>query len=139
MCVSPFQWCCKKYQFHLLSGRTAQIFDIMTYYLVILPFKLSFPNSIITDEEEKYYLFSEKPVLCFRYADGEYPVALRNIFENARESSYPTPLAISLIFNEPSARRIGGTEQLLCLLEPVVQKIFLWRHAQLFIKNIKKV
>ena len=32
----------------------------MTYYLVILPFKLSFPNSIITDEEEKYYLFSEK-------------------------------------------------------------------------------
>ena len=97
MCVSPFQWCCKKYQFHLLSGRTAQIFDIMTYYLVILPFKLYFPNSIITDEEEKYYLFSEEPVLCFRYADGEYPVALRNIFENARESSYPTAWAISLI------------------------------------------
>ena len=106
----------------------------MTYYLVILPFKLSFPNSIITDEEEKYYLFSEKPVLCFRYADGEYPVALRNIFENARESSYPTAWAISLIkiSVEPSSS--------FALLEPVVLKDnFLWRHAQLFIKNIKKV
>ena len=79
------------------QGELPKYLNIMTYYLVILPFKLSFPNSIITDEEEKYYLFSEKPVLCFRYADGEYPVALRNIFENARESSYPTAWAISLI------------------------------------------
>lgn len=61
-------------------------FDIKTYNLFIRPFEHRDGKGII-ESEEKHYEFSEKPVLCFRYADGEYPVALRNILENARESS----------------------------------------------------